>query len=37
MHLSMRIARDIMGTRGTPGVTPETCGVIGERAEVILV
>ena len=25
------------GHKGNPGVTPETCGAIGERAQVILV
>ena len=25
------------GHKGDPGVTPETCGAIGERAQVILV
>jgi hypothetical protein len=33
----MRSALNTMGTRGASGVTPETCGSIGERAQVILV
>jgi hypothetical protein len=33
----MRSAHNTMGTKGDPIVTPETCGTIGERAQMILV
>ena len=37
-HLSMRSAFNTMGIRGNlEYVTPETCGTIGERTQVIIV
>ena len=35
-HISMRIAQNIMGRKGDPGLTPETCGTVDERAQMIL-